>query len=232
MKQLKMMMMALVATIALSLTSCMNENTSKYDDQGYVTIDDGSFTGLISMQLDGSDITLYPTNPDVLKLKDGSYLERAKIGFNFVEGQKYTEGTKTYNVTIVDYYGVPAIDLNLRPDTLKNSYVISDFYMWSSPKHLNVITNFRAIANYSLAMYIDTAKVDVSQNILPLVLTLHEGGQTTNASPTNTFEGSWRNQDIRVTPLGLDPSQEVKVQVSINKDDLYKMLEVKHKFSN
>ncbi len=231
MKQMKMMMMALVAVVALSLTSCMNSDSSNsYDGYSYATVSGGMMG--TTLYLDGTDIVLIPNNPSALiPEKATEPVKRAFVYYSFLDGEKYTEGKKQYNVSIVGGHGIPTAGVNLRPDTLKNAYTISDFSAWGAKEYLQTNTAFYPSEETAvLALYIDTARVDVSKNLLPLILRLDKGGD--KGSQQAVLENSWDITSMRVRGLGLNPNDSVSVQITANTSATTpKVLKFKYKFS-
>ncbi|MEG1562482.1 MAG: hypothetical protein RR365_01930 [Bacteroides sp.] len=236
MKQVKFLMVAL-AIMGMSLTSCMNgDSESTYDGTAYVTVLE--YLGTPVLKVDNSDISLTVTNPDLLKQKDGSYVERALIYFKYQEGVVYDPNKKDYKVTIVQGQNIPVADFNLRPDTLKKSYKINDFALGKvlyNGGYLNTVARVSCNVYPEFTAYIDTAKIDKAKNMLPIILKFIKGGSENGGNYTIDAYNSFRLGNVHVSDpkIGLNVADSVLLSVTVegtNEAALKKSIKYKFKY--
>lgn len=232
MKHFKFLMVALTLVIGGAFTSCMNsDNESNYDAGSFVNVTE--FMGTVFLTSDNG-ITLIPTNPEMLKI-NSKYVERAFIYYKYQTGVIYDPAVTEYRITIVGGQGVIVQNFTLRPDTLVNSYPISNFAVGVVPGYLNVSSIlYYNSTDVALEMYIDTANVNVAKNEMPVILQYTKGGTEYGSGNSYNDYRSWRlsNGIISVAGLGLNPSDSVTINVkALGSNSSIVEKKVKYKFN-
>ena len=148
MKQVNILMLALIVLMGGGFTSCMDgDSESPYDIAAYVTV--SSYLGLDATLISDDGYKYKPTNPDFLKNKTtGEYVERAFVYLKLSEGVSLTQDqTKEYSVSIVDAQGLFTKTFCNRPDTIKNEYPIVQLgEAWATDRYYNIAFSFNGYA--------------------------------------------------------------------------------------
>ncbi len=229
MKKMKFLAFAVILLMGISFTSCFNsDDTNTYDGGTFVTVSSGYLgTGLILKSDDG--LTLSPTNPSFLLLKDKvSYPERAFVFYKLAEGETYVTGKTNYSVTIVGGYVVNVKEFNLRPDTLQNDYNVASMpNFWYANGYATVRVGFYYTSN---SIDFDLYKQKVGNDTLYVKLNYSKGGGT-NYSQSTTMEYSFKLPYVE----GLQPKNDsVWVKLSVKGPDnqaLEKNIHCKYDFN-
>lgn len=174
MKHFKSLLSVVVFALALTFTSCMNGgNENSWDWAGFVTV--GSTYGTPVLQVDMSNDVIYPTNPDVLKTKDGSYITKALVYIKYVtdSGTGTAKSTNVKGTIVAFEYPALAQKQNDQADTLKHDYPIAQIgNVWYSHGYLSALCQLKYVTNPELNMY----PVKVGNDTLYVKLQYVNGG--------------------------------------------------------
>lgn len=144
MKQMKLLMVALIVLMGATFTSCMNgESESTYDVAGYMTVRTNIYTDAITLLADDG-YKYAPTNPEALKDSKGEYVERALVYLKFAEGEvQTTDQSKTYKAAIVSGQSLYTKEFCNMPDTIKNTYPLSNLgEAWAVNGYYNLLFSY------------------------------------------------------------------------------------------
>lgn len=149
MKCIKLIFSLSVLLVALTLTSCLDSDSSKQPYQAYVTVEDGGMTLLTD---DG--YTLYPSD-----YSGFSSLERAYVVYTLQDG--YTNDGSVLHVDIdtsqsFGIYTKSVIQTSAAIDSLENKSLTAFNYMWAANGYVTTNVSF---------MYQNKAYFDLIRNL-------------------------------------------------------------------
>lgn len=100
MKQMKVLMVAMMAILGITFTSCLDSDSTPAQ---YAAI--GEINHLTQSMRTDDGVTLYLQNFSALKYND-EYPKRALVYYQYIDGKDYTAGKTSYEVYFTGYYSV------------------------------------------------------------------------------------------------------------------------------
>lgn len=183
MKNLKIIVVAIVMLMGTFLTSCIDTNSnssSAYDFYGCATVYPADGGG-VSLLTDGG-LTLRVTNPSGLLLTDGTYPTRILGYYKLAAGEVLQDNKTIYTVEVNTSYSsvIPTKDFNQKRDTLANNdYAITDLDgFFVANNYATVSLSFPYAIGSSVSF--DMFRQKVSNDTLYVKLNYSKEGATTS----------------------------------------------------
>ncbi|MCD8079382.1 MAG: hypothetical protein LUF04_02905, partial [Bacteroides sp.] len=160
------------------------------------------------------------TNPSALRWENSDeYAKRAIVYMKYVEGEDGAPNKASYNVEIVGASGITVKSLNQRPDTLENSYPVTDLGIWAINGYITVSSTLYIISNsLDLELFLDYETIEeegIKDNIVPMKYQFTKGGSEYGGTPNAAPVVSWTVPSAdKLYEYGVNMSDSVVFKIS------------------